>query len=84
MHKLSGDLLDTNGDLEGSKWIFVMSTSKRLYAGQVRTDVDTNSYLVISFPISSASQIIIIEIFLHCRKGRDYFIIPASWLEGPL
>lgn len=36
VHKLSGDLLDTNGDLEGSKWIFVMSTSKRLYAGQKR------------------------------------------------
>ncbi|KAL6327098.1 hypothetical protein AAG906_014342 [Vitis piasezkii] len=36
VHKLSGDLLDTNGGLEGSKWIFVMSTSKRLYAGQKR------------------------------------------------
>ena len=36
MHKVSGDLLDTNGGLmEGSKWIFVMSASKQLYAGEV-------------------------------------------------
>ncbi|KAF3441694.1 hypothetical protein FNV43_RR15609 [Rhamnella rubrinervis] len=34
MHKLNGYLLDTKKGLQGSKWIFVMSTSKKLYAGE--------------------------------------------------
>ncbi|KAH6825376.1 IQ calmodulin-binding motif family protein [Perilla frutescens var. hirtella] len=34
LHKLSGKPLDTNEGLPGSKWIFVMSTSKRLYIGE--------------------------------------------------
>ncbi|CAK7325292.1 unnamed protein product [Dovyalis caffra] len=33
VHKLTGNLLDTNQGMEGSKWIFVMSTCKKLYAG---------------------------------------------------
>lgn len=38
LHKLSGKPLDTNGGSAGSKWIFVMSTTKRLYTGEVRSD----------------------------------------------
>ncbi|XP_011018903.1 PREDICTED: uncharacterized protein LOC105121799 [Populus euphratica] len=33
IHKQTGDLLDTT---QGAKWIFVMSASKRLYAGEKR------------------------------------------------
>lgn len=35
-HKQTGDLLDTSKGSKGTKWIFVMSTSKRVYAGEVR------------------------------------------------
>ena len=38
MHKQTGELLDTTDGSEGdngAKWIFVMSTSKKLYAGKV-------------------------------------------------
>ncbi|KAL9164174.1 hypothetical protein ABFS82_06G088000 [Erythranthe guttata] len=34
MNKQSGYLLDTNEEVTGSKWIFVMSTSDKLYAGE--------------------------------------------------
>ncbi|XP_038978053.1 IQ domain-containing protein IQM3-like [Phoenix dactylifera] len=34
VHKQSGELLDTTKGSEKAKWIFVMSTSGRLYAGQ--------------------------------------------------
>ncbi|GMH09941.1 hypothetical protein Nepgr_011782 [Nepenthes gracilis] len=34
IHKLTGVLLNTNGVLENAKWIFVMSTCKKLYAGE--------------------------------------------------
>ncbi|RRT82037.1 hypothetical protein B296_00011767 [Ensete ventricosum] len=35
VHKLSGVVLDTTSGTKETKWIFVMSTSRRLYAGQV-------------------------------------------------
>ncbi|KAI4310529.1 hypothetical protein MLD38_035502 [Melastoma candidum] len=34
IHKLSGEYLDTRKGREGAKWIFVMSTSRRLYASK--------------------------------------------------
>ncbi|XP_028782334.1 IQ domain-containing protein IQM3 [Neltuma alba] len=34
VHSPSGDLLHTKKDSENAKWIFVMSTSKKLYAGE--------------------------------------------------
>ncbi|PIN14701.1 hypothetical protein CDL12_12673 [Handroanthus impetiginosus] len=34
LQKLTGKPLDTNGRSKGSKWIFVMSTCKRLYTGE--------------------------------------------------
>ncbi|KAA8539159.1 hypothetical protein F0562_025851 [Nyssa sinensis] len=36
VHKETGNHLDTSQIVEGSKWIFVMSTSQRLYAGEKR------------------------------------------------
>jgi len=35
LHSLTGNHLDTTNGLPGAKWIFVMSTSKKLYAGEV-------------------------------------------------
>ncbi|KAJ6727398.1 IQ DOMAIN-CONTAINING PROTEIN IQM3-LIKE [Salix purpurea] len=34
VHKQNGNLLDTNQGLEASKWIFVMSTCRKIYAGE--------------------------------------------------
>ncbi|KAK2976341.1 hypothetical protein RJ640_014172 [Escallonia rubra] len=36
VHKQTGGLLDTKHELQDSKWIFVMSTSRKLYAGEKR------------------------------------------------
>nr|XP_025634958.1 IQ domain-containing protein IQM3-like isoform X4 [Arachis hypogaea]XP_025663281.1 IQ domain-containing protein IQM3-like isoform X4 [Arachis hypogaea] len=36
IHKQTGDFLHTYEDTEVAKWIFVMSTSKKLYAGKIR------------------------------------------------
>lgn len=36
VHKQTGILLDTNNGPQGAKWIFVMSTFKKLYVGEVR------------------------------------------------
>lgn len=40
IHKQTGNLLDTSNGSKGTKWIFVMSTSKRLYAGEVRGQIE--------------------------------------------
>lgn len=39
MHKITGDLLDTNMNKRDSKWIFVMSTSKKHYIGEVEASI---------------------------------------------
>ncbi|XXG64988.1 hypothetical protein AAC387_Pa05g2799 [Persea americana] len=39
VHKQTGELIDTVKGSDGSKWIFVMSTSKKLYAGQKRKGI---------------------------------------------
>nr|XP_018675112.1 PREDICTED: IQ domain-containing protein IQM3-like isoform X1 [Musa acuminata subsp. malaccensis] len=39
VHKLSGVLLDTTSGTKETKWIFVMSTSRRLYAGQKKKGI---------------------------------------------
>jgi hypothetical protein len=44
VHKQNGNLLDTNQGLEGSKWIFVMSTCRKLYAGEVRIILDIRPF----------------------------------------
>ncbi|KAF2320190.1 hypothetical protein GH714_025184 [Hevea brasiliensis] len=39
IHKQTGNLLDTSNGSKGTKWIFVMSTSKRLYAGEKKKGI---------------------------------------------
>ncbi|KAI8563092.1 hypothetical protein RHMOL_Rhmol03G0086600 [Rhododendron molle] len=39
VHKQSGNFLDTSKGKSGMKWIFVMSTSKKLYAGQKKKGI---------------------------------------------
>ncbi|KAM0916484.1 hypothetical protein ACQ4PT_010153 [Festuca glaucescens] len=43
IHKISGEPLDTNQGPKGTKWIFVMSTSKKLYAGEKERGVFQHS-----------------------------------------
>lgn len=39
VHKQTGELLDTSKFSQGAKWIFVMSTFKKLYASEVEIEV---------------------------------------------
>lgn len=49
VHKQSGDLLHTVKDSGASKWIFVMSTSKKLYAGEVTNQSESSLLVCVSF-----------------------------------
>jgi hypothetical protein len=50
----SGDFLHTKNDSENAKWIFVMSTSKKLYAGKVITIQVMSLFLVFNFLVQSS------------------------------
>ncbi|XAR64669.1 hypothetical protein NMG60_11008435 [Bertholletia excelsa] len=39
LHKQSGNFLDTSKGMAGTKWIFVVSTSKKFYAGQKKKGI---------------------------------------------
>jgi hypothetical protein len=49
IHKQSGEPLDTSQGPKGTKWIFVMSTAKRLYAGKVIFPAHTGSYVSLCY-----------------------------------
>ena len=51
IHKLSGDLLHTKYASEGVKWIFVMSTCKKLYVGEVRHHGQSSSEEILCFSL---------------------------------
>lgn len=90
-HKQTGNLLDTNQGSQGSKWIFVMSTSKNFYAGEVKADTNTKPFVdrFLFVPYLRCNNTLhylntMPYLLLPSRKGRDYFIIPASLPEGQL
>jgi hypothetical protein len=58
VHKQSGNPLDTNQGLQGSKWIFVMSTSKNFYAGEVKADTNTKLFVDRFFFCSVSDQML--------------------------
>ncbi|PSS04973.1 IQ domain-containing protein [Actinidia chinensis var. chinensis] len=57
VHKQTGDLLDTSRDVNDSKWIFVMSTSKRLYAGKKRRGLFHHSSFLAGGATLAAGQL---------------------------
>lgn len=90
VHKLTGNLLDTKNGTQSEKWIFVMSTSKNLYVGEVWTQMLTHR-LFSSFANCRIFWCFVlffyfISFFLSfsfSRKRRDRFIIPVSLQEEP-
>ena len=56
VHKQSGIFLDTIKGKPGAKWIFVMSTSKKLYAGPVSPEINTGITCCNFLPFSILPQ----------------------------
>lgn len=74
IHKLSEEPLDTSGDPEGTRWIFVMSTAKRLYAGKVT--------FLLHKDLWHNFQSVLLNRFLHlCQKEKGVFQ-HSSFLAG--
>ncbi|KAH9311277.1 hypothetical protein KI387_026312, partial [Taxus chinensis] len=56
IYKQSGQLIDTSNGSEGSKWIFVMSTSKKLYVGQKKKGTFQHSSFLAGGATSAAGR----------------------------
>ncbi|KAK6156298.1 hypothetical protein DH2020_010546 [Rehmannia glutinosa] len=59
IHKQTGDLLDTNEEVMGSKWIFVMSTSKKLYAGEKKKGIFHHSSFLAGGATLAAGRLVV-------------------------
>ena len=80
VHKQSGFFLDTIKGKPGAKWIFVMSTSKKLYAGPVSPEINTGITCCNFFHFQFFHSGLDPETLITSRKRKECFIIPALLL----
>ncbi|CAN4121358.1 unnamed protein product [Withania somnifera] len=59
LHRLTENLLDTTKDPSGTKWIFVMSTSKRLYAGEKKKGMFHHSSFLAGGAALAAGRLVV-------------------------
>ncbi|XP_055807356.1 IQ domain-containing protein IQM3-like [Solanum dulcamara] len=59
LHNLTGNHLDTTNGVPGAKWIFVMSTSKRLYAGEKKKGLFHHSSFLAGGATFAAGRLVV-------------------------
>ncbi|KAA8523265.1 hypothetical protein F0562_009688 [Nyssa sinensis] len=79
VYKQSGLLVET---VEGSKWIFVLSTSRILYVGQKKKGVFQHSSFLSGGATTAAGRLVahdgILEVYLHeyiCDRNKGLYIL---------
>ncbi|KAG0458408.1 hypothetical protein HPP92_023565 [Vanilla planifolia] len=89
IYKKSRERLDTKGGPKGSKWIFVLSTSKNLYVGQKKKGMFQHSSFLAGGATSAAGRLVVENGFLkavwphsgHYRPTEENFQEFMSFLE---
>ncbi|KAL5974612.1 hypothetical protein ACLOJK_031282 [Asimina triloba] len=66
VRKFSGEVLDTTEESKEGKWIFVMSTSKKLYAGQKKKGRFHHSSFLAGGATLAAGRFIVKDGYLKC------------------
>ncbi|XP_004249826.1 IQ domain-containing protein IQM3-like [Solanum lycopersicum] len=61
VHEKTGNVLDTTKGLPGAKWIFVMSTSRRLYAGEKKKGLFHHSSFLAGGATSAAGRLVVMD-----------------------
>lgn len=80
LHKLSGKPLDTNIGSPGAKWIFVMSTSKRLYVGEVSFNCQIE--YIMMYQLTLISDFILWNTYLWLLQKKKGLFHHSSFLAG--
>ncbi|KAK9016390.1 hypothetical protein V6N11_078891 [Hibiscus sabdariffa] len=71
IHKLTGNELDTIDGMKEGKWIFVMSTSKKLYAGKNKKGMFHRSSFLVGGATLAAGRLSISAYSGHYRPADD-------------
>ncbi|KAF2296477.1 hypothetical protein GH714_038350 [Hevea brasiliensis] len=88
-HKQTGNRLDTSKGSKGTKWIFVMSTTKRLYAGEKKKGIFHHSSFLAGGATLAAGRLTVENGILksispysgHYRPSEDRFDSFLSFLQ---
>ncbi|GFP97061.1 hypothetical protein PHJA_001850200 [Phtheirospermum japonicum] len=78
LHTLTGEPLDTNKGSRGSKWIFVMSTSKRLYTGEKKKGLFHHSSFLAGGATLAAGRLIADGGVLKCISAYSGHYKPTD------
>ncbi|CAA2988248.1 IQ domain-containing IQM3-like [Olea europaea subsp. europaea] len=78
LHKQTGICLDTNNGSRGLKWIFVMSTSKRLYAGEKKKGYFHHSSFLAGGTTLAAGRLIVEDGVLKCISAYSGHYKPTD------
>ncbi|KAL2250752.1 UNVERIFIED_CONTAM: IQ domain-containing protein IQM3 [Sesamum indicum] len=78
LHKVTGYPLDTNKGSPGSKWIFVMSTSKRLYIGEKKKGLFHHSSFLAGGATLAAGRLIAEDGVLKCISAYSGHYKPTD------
>lgn len=68
IYKISGGLLDTSRGPKGTKWIFVLSTSKKLYVGMKMKGTFQHSSFLAGGATLSAGRLVVEDGILKVYK----------------
>ncbi|XP_047254563.1 IQ domain-containing protein IQM3 isoform X2 [Capsicum annuum] len=71
VHDKTGNLLDTTEGLPGAKWIFVMSTSRRLYAGEKKKGMFHHSSFLAGGATLAAGRLVVKDGRVMIRKSNE-------------
>ncbi|KAI3447482.1 hypothetical protein Pfo_004147 [Paulownia fortunei] len=83
LHKLTGKPLDTNQGSPGSKWIFVMSVSKRFYTGEVRCNRQSRITCLMFLFINHLLNVNSLKHLCgNCLQKKKGFFHHSSFLAG--
>ncbi|KAI3471840.1 hypothetical protein Pfo_028493 [Paulownia fortunei] len=78
LHKVTGKPLDTNEGSPGSKWIFVMSTSKRLYSGEKKKGLFHHSSFLAGGATLAAGRLMAEDGVLKCISAYSGHYKPTD------
>ncbi|KAL2229318.1 IQ domain-containing protein IQM3 [Sesamum indicum] len=78
LHKVTGRPLDTTKGLPGSKWIFVMSTSKKLYTGEKKKGLFHHSSFLAGGATLAAGRLMAEDGVLKCISAYSGHYKPTD------
>lgn len=82
LYKQTGELLNTIKESKGSKWIFVLSTSRTLYVGKKKKGTFQHSSFLAGGATLAAGRVVaengVLKVSLHCQTLESSHLLLCS------